>query len=229
MSSRLILFLVNRRFFNEASTLFYSDNTFKFFSAYVSRGQDPFGCNLTRIRKCFLHLTGTRVYAEPFLFWYVKEFAAALVPHHSLEYLLLRVLLHQLPQLSPLEKLHGIKFVQVATVLWSDTGYWSALRYPKWWSLDFPHWPEPPEQRHVQRLERLVMSDGSPSSELSIRCRSAEAAVSNKAYVADPALSLHLSGDALLHAQTHGGWADGSALYGFLGVDSSKRLGRRHR
>lgn len=232
MSSRLQLFLVNRQLFTEASALFYADNVFKFYSAYVSRGQDPFGFNLTRIRKCFLHLNGTHPNAYDFFSWYIKEFADALVKSNSLEYLLLRILPHQLQQLSPLEKINNIKFVQIDLVAWSDAPYYAwpfRRQYLSLWGKYDTLMRGPQQKRHVQLLERLMMSDGKAATEVEIRDRIAKAMEKKNSYTIEPPLSISLTGDALQEAKVHGGWADGNALYTYLGVDPFKWLGRTRR
>ncbi|KAL8644476.1 MAG: hypothetical protein Q9210_007237, partial [Variospora velana] len=113
LPTRLRLFLVNRQLHHEASALFYASNVFKFYSAHVLPGDDPFGPNLTRIRNCFVHLNGTDLDALGFLTWYVKEFVNALLPRNALECLLLRVLPNQLSVTDPLQRLRGIAFAQV--------------------------------------------------------------------------------------------------------------------
>ncbi|KAL8846108.1 MAG: hypothetical protein Q9221_008776 [Calogaya cf. arnoldii] len=69
--------LVNRQFYFESTAILYRVNTFKFFSGYVREGDDPFGPNLDRIERCYLHLAATRKSSNAFLKWFVDEFAAA--------------------------------------------------------------------------------------------------------------------------------------------------------
>ncbi|KAL8925688.1 MAG: hypothetical protein Q9208_003371 [Pyrenodesmia sp. 3 TL-2023] len=227
MNSRLRPFLVNRQLFTEASALFYACNVFNFYSAYVSGGEDPFGFDLTRIRKCFLHLTGTHPGAYDFLTWYLKEFADALVKRHSLECLLLRVSPRQLHQIETLAALRGIEFVQVNVI---ESREWlSGWLGPHLQSLPVRHHPSmmgPTQLRLCQLLERLMMSDGSAAAENDIRKRALKAEERKEKYVANPALSVQLRGEAAQLAKRHGGWADPYALYRYLDINPWIQLRR---
>ncbi|KAI4196375.1 MAG: hypothetical protein LQ346_003234 [Caloplaca aetnensis] len=230
MSSRLRPFLVNRQFFTEASALFYASNVFRFYSAYVSRGDDPFGFNLTRIRKCFLHLNGTHPGAHNFITWFLKEFAGALVKGHSLEYLLVRVMPHQLRQVETLSALRGIDFVQIDVLGARNWPYhWQGLLAHSLRIRYYPWVEGPSELRLSQLLERLMMSDGSAAAEKKIRDRAVKAEARKEKYVVEPALLFHLRGEAARVAKSRGGWADPHALYGYLGVDPRRWLGQNLR
>ncbi|KAL8762102.1 MAG: hypothetical protein Q9184_001847 [Pyrenodesmia sp. 2 TL-2023] len=225
MSTRLRPFLVNRQLFAEASARFYAFNVFKFYSAYVFSGQDPFGFNLTRIRKCFLHLNGTHPRARDFLTWYLKEFVDALIKRHSLECLLVRALPYQLPQVKTLAALRGIELVQIdavgARVLWNSR--------EAFWTMFDPWTKGPSDLRLCQLLERLMMSDGSAATENEIQERAVKAEDRKEKYVAKPALSVQLKGEAAQLAKRDGGWADPHALYRYLGIDPGIWLGRGRR
>ncbi|KAL8798056.1 MAG: hypothetical protein Q9182_006994 [Xanthomendoza sp. 2 TL-2023] len=212
--SRLQLWHVNRQVYDEASAIFYHVNTFKFFSCYVRKGEDPFGPRLDRIERCYLHLAWTQntKRGRAFIQWFVKEFATALLPWKRLKYLIVRVANFQLEDIKPLEWLAGIDFVLIDTRFFKCFPAGTAIaysveRWPSSWCFSTRR-----QTRLEQRLERLMMSDG--KSHRSVLKSLGEA------YASDPALSTQLSGPALQIAQRCGGWADDDQqLYDFLGVE----------
>ncbi|KAL8643526.1 MAG: hypothetical protein Q9226_008308 [Calogaya cf. arnoldii] len=199
--------LVNRQFYLESTALLYRVNTFKFFSGYVREGDDPFGSYLDRIERCYLHLAATRKSSNAFLKWFVDEFAAAVGPAGKLRYLIVRMAEHQKDCIQPLEPLSGIRYAQV------QLG--RVYEIPR----NFRH--RGPCRRLIyragiektvyeQRLERLLMTDGTPEKEV--------LAGLGDTYVSEPPLSTDLTGEALQEAQKRGGWADDYHLFKFLGI-----------
>ncbi|KAL8717423.1 MAG: hypothetical protein Q9181_008331 [Wetmoreana brouardii] len=232
LSTRLQLFLVNRQFFIEASALFFTENTFTFYSCYVTQGTDPFGCNLHRIQRCLLHLSSTYFSYGDFIRWFCEEFVNAVSPQHQLKYLVVRAISQHLSQLMPLDGLNGIDFVQI------DVGepvysYWatnlgphpSMVRYrasSKRYVID--HWPSPPNKWGIQQqLERMMMSGESTDSK-QLRRKVTDGL--DQDYVSNPPLSTHLSGQALQNAKAFGGWLGNDELYKFLGITREKKIYR---
>ncbi|KAL8986406.1 MAG: hypothetical protein Q9177_004187 [Variospora cf. flavescens] len=222
--TRLRLFLANRQLHHEASALFYASNVFKFYSAHVLPGDDPFGPNLTRIRNCFVHLNGTELDSLGFLTWYVKEFVNALLPHNALECLLVRALPNQLSVTDPLQQLRGIPFAQVHLTVRFDRPLhiWRPWMYSQHTYNTVQNLPPIPQadRRHQQFLERLMMSEG---AQVVQRAESGD-------YVDRPALEVALKGRQLRDAKVKGGWGTGMELYEHMGVEPNIWLGsQRHR
>ncbi|KAL8695707.1 MAG: hypothetical protein Q9201_007979 [Fulgogasparrea decipioides] len=228
LSSRLQLFLVNRQFFIEASALFYTENTFTFYSCYVTQGTDPFGSNLHRIQRCLLHLSSTYFTYAAFIKWFCEEFVNAVSPQHQLRYLVVRAISHHLGVLTPLDGLNGIDLVQIDVGL-PIFSYWatnlgphpSMARYKtsyKRYVID--QWPSPANKwGYQQQLERRMMSGGSKQQERVIDdC--------DEDYVSNPPLSTDLSGQALQNAKASGGWVGNDELYKFLGITREKKIYR---
>ncbi|KAL8678530.1 MAG: hypothetical protein Q9224_007107, partial [Gallowayella concinna] len=197
--SRLQLWYVNRQIYDEASAIFYHINTFIFYSDCVRKGEDPFGPRLDRIERCYLNLAWTQdtKRGNEFAQWFVKEFVTALLGWKSLKYFIVRIMDFQFDIIEPLQWLTGIDFVFI------DRGYFSHL-----WrdGLSIVHIPP-----REQRLERLMMSDGTKTKRAILESL-------GEVYVSDPPLSTQLSGRALQKAQRHGGWANLEQLYDFLGI-----------
>ncbi|KAL8707058.1 MAG: hypothetical protein Q9225_007847, partial [Loekoesia sp. 1 TL-2023] len=212
MSPRLQLWLVNRRFLNEASALFYSENVFKFYSGYVQPGEDPFGPHLSRVQRCFLHLKWTWSNAMAFMQWYLTEFVKALMPKKDLRYLLVRIAPQQLGQLEPLEHLSGIELAQIEiSYTWDRLSYYRIVGPKSAWATAHP----PRRNRYHQLLERLMMSDGKSQTRVRNSLRSY--------YNAEPVLSTFLSGEALQRAKLHGGWTEEGDLFDFFHLGPQKR------
>lgn len=212
MSPRLQLWLVNRQFFNEASALFYSENVFKFYSGYVQPGEDPFGPNISRVQRCFLHLKWTYFNATVFMQWYLTEFVNAFMPRKDLRYLLVRIIPQQLAQLKPLEQLSGIELAQIEIAYTFDRFNYYRTVGPKYiWATSHP----PERKKYHQLLERLMMSDG--KSEAPVRNSL------NRYYNAEPALTTSLSGEALQHAKSHGGWTEEGDLFDLFHLGPQKK------
>ncbi|KAL9007900.1 MAG: hypothetical protein Q9173_006920 [Seirophora scorigena] len=219
MPTRLQPFLANRQLYNEASNLFYAENIFKFCSLYVAPSIDPFGPNLTRIRKCFLHLNGTELAATAFIAWYVEEFVTTLLPHHALKYLLIRLLPLQLvrPLEESLERLQGITFAQIHLTMRSDRPLYtwrppSASTFPSAILQTVPL----ALRRRQQYLERAMMSEPT---------RQRIPMAHTGGYVADPRLTVYLKGPELRNAQMTGGWRSRMELYAYFGIDPVIWLG----
>lgn len=202
---------VNRQFYHECSALFYRVNTFKFCSGYVRTGDDPFGPRLDRIERCYLHLALTRQSSNPFLKWFVDEFAAAVAPVKNLKCLIVRMAEHQKDCIRPLELLSGIQFAQVQ--LGQIYPYQSRFR-GKCGDLIYLEGKEKTD--YEQRLERLLMNDGRPEKDV--------LAGLGHTYVSEPPLSTDLTGEALQEAQRRGGWADDYHLFDFLGIRLKKGM-----
>ncbi|KAL8955759.1 MAG: hypothetical protein Q9193_006504 [Seirophora villosa] len=214
MPTRLQPFLANHKLYDEASKLFYAENVFKFYSLYVAPGIDPFGPSLIRIHKCFMHLNGTDLAATAFIARYVEQFVTALLPHHALKYLLIRLLPLQLvpPLEESLERLRGITFVQIHLTTKSDRPLYN-WRPPSAYTLlsAILQIVPPALRRRQQYLERAMMSE--PTGQ---RIPMAQ----NGGYVADPRLTVYLKDPELRTAQMTGGWRSRVELYVYFGIDT---------
>ncbi|KAI4112953.1 MAG: hypothetical protein LQ345_005978 [Seirophora villosa] len=218
MPTRLQPFLANRKLYDEASKLFYAENVFKFYSIYVAPGIHPFGPSLTRIRKCFMHLNGTDLAATAFIARYVEEFVTALLPHHALKYLLIRLLPLQLvpPLEESLERLRGITFAQIHLTMTSDRRLYT-WRPPSTYALPSAILQNVPLalRRRQQYLERAMMSEPT---------RPRIPMAQTGGYVTDPRLTVYLKDPELRTAQMTGGWRSRLELYTYFGIDPVVRL-----
>ncbi|KAL9602844.1 MAG: hypothetical protein Q9219_001539 [cf. Caloplaca sp. 3 TL-2023] len=218
--TRLQLFQVNQQIYDEASEIFFSENVFRFYAAFVQTGEDPFGLHLNRIKRCFLRLDGRSSYNDAFSYWFIREFVNAMCPKHNLKYLLVKVNATQLNVAQKLERLCNIDFVQI------DVGHWTRyyvyhfqtgqrIYTQQCVKTVFDKSPSGP-LNHWQFLERVMMSDGHSNHIISSTLK--------EDYDSSIALSTNLRGKVLLYAQRHGGWRSGQDLYSFLGVRNNKRL-----
>ncbi|KAL9576501.1 MAG: hypothetical protein Q9212_007047 [Teloschistes hypoglaucus] len=228
-SHSLNIFLANRRFFNEASALFYAENTFIIYSCYTRLcDEPPFSPRLDRIQRCLLHLSSTQNHRNAFLSWFNKSFVDALTPNHSLKFLIIRVTLGQFDTLDPLIRLSGIEYAQV------DLGQ------PPPWRFDIRAHPNMVRDRSMgifldrwdgnragfksvsqQMLERSLMREASPtrSSGGEETCRIDDLIGSALDYVWEPTLAMGLEPGKLREAKEKGGWRRNFELYDFLGID----------
>ncbi|KAL8671207.1 MAG: hypothetical protein Q9168_004282 [Polycauliona sp. 1 TL-2023] len=204
------LWLVSRQFYHEYTALYYRVNTFKFYSGYVRTGMDPFGPRLDRIERCYLHLSHTRESSNPFIKWFVDEFAAAVAPAKNLKYLILRMAEHQKDCIKLLERISGLRFAQVelgkiylfGPPLLSRDGVCGHVEY------------DLQKSGYEQRLERIWMRDG--------KKKLAEKSLPKPTdtYSTEPPLATNLNGPALQEARKMGGWRwpERFDLFQFLGI-----------
>ena len=212
MSKRLTPFLVNRQMLDETSTLFYNDNVFKFLSGYVRSGEDPFGFNLDRMKRCLLSISGgfraRYEESEIVLKWFISEFVNALKPKHSMRYLLIPTQAKYLHLFQPFETLHGIHLVQVDTTL---IRFGRSFLPPRYGRVVLNR-----SRNYEQLLERLMMSDGTQGAEIYQSL--------SENYIEHPAISVHSASEKFEGAKANGGWASTfgqpphHSLYEFLNL-----------
>ncbi|KAI4234894.1 MAG: hypothetical protein LQ352_008144, partial [Teloschistes flavicans] len=228
MSPRLRIFLASRRFFHEASGLFYKENSFIFASCYVHKGDDPFGPRLDRIERCLLHLSSTQSHCNDFLWWYNRNFVDAVSPNHNLRFLIIRSTLEQLETCNPLLALSGINYVQVDVglprVFSGHLQFHPNLMRNTMMGCYLDIWEgrgDGIKGMPQQLLERLLMYQHKVRPEEETQ-RIFEACKEH--YVYKPRLRVGLGAERLRAAKKRGGWRGNHELYEFLGITKDRYI-----